>query len=194
MLGSRRCSRCDRPRHSIRQGGLGRWSSARRTRSMSACSIAPPRRLTGRAVADRSSRIARLPVWLLLSMTGRLDKSLTVTVRPPRLQAALKVAEVAVDRRAADPQRAGDRGTVYCLGAYIWRASRILGWVITAGRPPARPRARAAASPAVVRSRIRSRSNSASAAKMWNTSLPPGGWCRSAPAESGTRRRGRPGW
>jgi hypothetical protein len=64
--------------------------------------------------------------------------------------------------------------TVYCLEAYISRASRILGSVITAGRPPVRPRARAAASPALVRSRIRSRSNSARAAKMWNTSLPPG--------------------
>src|SRR6266508_6539942 len=63
--------------------------------------------------------------------------------------------------------------TVYCLEAYISRASRILGSVITAGRPPVRPRARAAASPALVRPRTRSRSNSASAAKMWNTSLPP---------------------
>jgi len=40
------------------------------------------------------------------------------------------------------------------------------------GRPPARPRARAAASPAIVRSWMRSRSNSASVAKMPNTSLP----------------------
>jgi hypothetical protein len=47
---------------------------------------------------------------------------------------------------------------VYRLEAYISRASRILGSVITAGRPPVRPRARAAAKPALVRSRIRSRS------------------------------------
>ena len=56
--------------------------------------------------------------------------------------------------------------TVYCLEAYISRASRILGSVIPTGRPPVRPRARAAASPALVRSQIRSRSNSAKAAKM----------------------------
>jgi hypothetical protein len=42
------------------------------------------------------------------------------------------------------------------------------------GRPPFLPRARAASRPDFVRSRIRFRSNSASAPKMWNTSLPPG--------------------
>jgi hypothetical protein len=41
------------------------------------------------------------------------------------------------------------------------------------GRPPFRPLARAASSPAAVRSRMTERSNSASAAKTWNTSLPP---------------------
>jgi hypothetical protein len=41
------------------------------------------------------------------------------------------------------------------------------------GLPPNLPLARAAFSPALVRSRITSRSNSASAPKIWNTSLPP---------------------
>lgn len=51
-------------------------------------------------------------------------------------------------------------------------AKRSLALVILNGRPPLRPRARAEANPAMVRSEINSRSNSASAAKMPNTSLP----------------------
>ncbi|KAG1364770.1 hypothetical protein G6F61_013681 [Rhizopus arrhizus] len=51
-------------------------------------------------------------------------------------------------------------------------AGRSLAAVILNGRPPFRPRARAEARPATVRSAINSRSNSASAAKIPNTSLP----------------------
>ena len=53
-------------------------------------------------------------------------------------------------------------------------ASRTLAAVILKGGPPVRPRARAEARPALERSAISSRSNSASAAKMLNTSLPAG--------------------
>ena len=53
-------------------------------------------------------------------------------------------------------------------------ASRNFAGVIFGLRPPLRPRARAEARPARVRSEIRSRSNSASEAKMPNTSLPAG--------------------
>ena len=51
-------------------------------------------------------------------------------------------------------------------------ASRNFAAVILNGAPPLRPRARAAAIPARVRSVIKARSNSASAAKIPNTSLP----------------------
>jgi hypothetical protein len=58
----------------------------------------------------------------------------------------------------------------FCPMAAI--ARRTFAAVILKGAPPFRPRARADASPALVRSEIRSRSNSASEAKMPNTSFP----------------------
>src|SRR5258707_9740655 len=51
-------------------------------------------------------------------------------------------------------------------------ARRTFAAVTLKGAPPFRPRARPDASPAFVRSEIRSRSNSASAAKIPNTSMP----------------------
>ena len=54
------------------------------------------------------------------------------------------------------------------------RACRICSGVMAGGRPRRRPRARAAARPSRVPSTISSRMNSASAAKTWKTSRPPG--------------------
>ena len=62
--------------------------------------------------------------------------------------------------------------TVMSRASYRARARAIWAGESLAGRPPARPRARAAARPTAARSAISSRSNSASAAKMWNTSRP----------------------
>ena len=54
------------------------------------------------------------------------------------------------------------------------RAWRICSAVMAGGRPRRTPRARAASSPSRVPSTISSRMNSASAAKTWKTSRPPG--------------------
>jgi hypothetical protein len=54
------------------------------------------------------------------------------------------------------------------------RAAAMISGVATTGRPPVRPRSRAAARPSRVPATMSSRMNSASAAKTWNTSRPPG--------------------
>jgi hypothetical protein len=88
-----------------------------------------------------SAHDARLLARLSVSMTGRLDKSARHRESAEPVGLAFEVAKVPVDGGPADPQRAGDRGHGVLPGGVHLAASRILGSVITAGRPPVRPRA-----------------------------------------------------
>jgi hypothetical protein len=83
--------------------------------------------------------------------------------------------------------------TVYCLEAYIWRASRILA---RSSPPAARPRdpgrgqrpAQRWSAPGSGRARTRPGRR-----RCGTPACRPGWWCRSPPAATGTPRRGRPG-
>ena len=96
-----------------------------------------------------------------------------IRLRPRRLDRARR-AQMAVERRPAHPSTSAIFAVVCSRESCIDRATASFSALMTVGRPPRRPRVRAAERPACVRSRIRSRSNSASAAKTWKTSRPPG--------------------
>ena len=114
-----------------------------------------------------------MPLRLILLGVGLLRRRFELMGHGAGAQLA-QVRDVVVEGARGDAEQFGNRGDGAAgVGQQVAGGADVSS-VATVGRPPTRPRARAAAKPSLVPMMMSSRMNSASAAKTWKTSRPPG--------------------